>query len=77
MPRSRTLLFCALLLGLGMGSERSGACGSKAPDKAAIVVGSAVPNLQATDHRGQTLALRGENTPITLVYFYPMDNTPG
>lgn len=79
MRRSLTTVFCVLLLGLGAASERTGACGSRAPgkDAKAIVVGSEVPNLQATDHRGNALALRGDPALVTLVYFYPKDNTPG
>lgn len=42
-----------------------------------LAVGSLVPDLQAKDHNGQTVALRADNSPITLLYFYPKDNTPG
>lgn len=82
MRTSQTILACLLLVGLGTASDRTGACGasrSTSPGKAQrkMEVGSQVPDLKAVDHRGESLSLRGADTPVTLVYFYPKDNTPG
>lgn len=73
------LLGGALLFGVAGGSDRSGACGSCSSSKPAaqLQVGSMAPDLEANDHRGQSVALLGPEAPMTLVYFYPKDNTPG
>lgn len=78
MKRTEISLACLLLLGLGTASERTGACSAKSPSKSAkIEVGSQAPDLEAVDHLGKTVKLRFKDAPVTLVYFYPKDNTPG
>lgn len=74
-----TAFVCVLLLGFAAANDRSGACGSRNPSASAQImqVGAQAPDLRAKDHRGQTLALLGADAPMTLVYFYPKDNTPG
>lgn len=62
-------LLCAFLLA---------ACGGKqthSDQSKLLPVGTEVPALVHTDHRGESVALRGG--PPTLLYFYPKDGTPG
>lgn len=42
-----------------------------------LAVGSPSPRLSDTTHDGKTIAIGTADTPITLVYFYPKDATPG
>lgn len=56
------------------------ACGpTQRPDggQGLLPEGSPVPDLSATDHRGQAISLRALEGKRVLVYFYPKDGTPG
>lgn len=72
-----TPLVCALLLCFAGANDRTGACGSQNPAAVQLKVGSQAPQLEGKDHHGQSVALVGPNSPVTLIYFYPKDNTPG
>ena len=44
---------------------------------AMLQAGAAAPKLATDDHRGVHVDLHAPDSPVTLVYFYPKDDTPG
>lgn len=78
VPATRTPPIAALLLLLPLLLHGAWACGAvQRPDggEGLLPVGSSVPSLRAVDHNGRSVELGGGG--YTLVYFYPMDSTPG
>lgn len=86
--RNRNSRGALVLLALASGSIANGACKPAASGgaqqelaspaaKGQLSVGNLAPDLQALDHNGKSVSLRATDSPITLVYFYPKDNTPG
>ncbi len=65
------LLFVGALLSLAGCGGVTNASGVEGP----LAVGASCPSLSATDSRGEVITLPGP--PVTLVFFYPKDGTPG
>jgi peroxiredoxin Q/BCP len=83
-PAFRTVLFASALSLAACGAAISlvslSACGAaQRPDGGAglLPVGSAAPELAATDQNGQPHTLSAERGHPVIVYFYPKDGTPG
>ncbi|TPV96183.1 MAG: peroxiredoxin [Myxococcales bacterium FL481] len=56
------------------------ACGpTQRPDGGVglLAVGAPAPQLSTTSHHGKPVSIGGPNDPVSLVYFYPKDATPG
>lgn len=75
--------FLLLLLAAALGAPLMptlAACGpTQRPDggEGLLPVGAPIPDLHATDQRGETVSLRALTGQRVLVYFYPKDGTPG
>lgn len=66
------LVLCTAIASAGCGAPRR-------PDGGTglLTVGSATPDLRATDQHGATQSLAAERGHPVVVYFYPKDATPG
>jgi peroxiredoxin Q/BCP len=74
---TRLALSAALL---GTATIVEAGCGpTQRPDggQGPLPIGSSVPDLRATDHRGEKVSLTALIGKRVLVYFYPKDGTPG